>query len=239
MHNIILLFLLCSQYCCGSFVSCWNQNDHHRHFMMSTAVNDISSSYFFPFKPMIDTKRTDTTTANFLTLNMIRSSSSGDDTSPAIRDNDESVTSTVDNKKANNNNNNRNEARYYIQLGMELFRKGNIIGSIDSFNHAEVLDNTITPYLWQRGLSYYYNYQYNIASKQFQYDVNVNPYDVEEIVWDIASKCCTINRSASSQSSSLSYPLQSNQMMSLPKGSQDRRRIMVCSIIFIVSFLMD
>lgn len=51
------------------------------------------------------------------------------------------------------------------------------------------LDDTMIPYLWQRGICYYYNDQYTSASRQFRTDVQVNPYDTEDIFWDIASQC--------------------------------------------------
>lgn len=55
----------------------------------------------------------------------------------------------------------------------------------------------------------------NLSTK-FRIDVNVNPLDVEEIVWDIASL---------SRLDSSAVPPPS--MMSLPKGKTDRRKIMV------------
>ena len=120
-------------------------------------------------------------------------------------------------------NQNRLLARQYIQDGMELFRRGDVSKSIEYFNSAEQNDRSITPYLWQRGLSYYYNQQYDKASQQFRMDVSVNPYDVEEIVWDIASQL-RYNQNQN-QDSKVIFPI-SNQL-SLPPGSRDRRRIMV------------
>jgi hypothetical protein len=72
-------------------------------------------------------------------------------------------------------------------------------------------------------LSYYYNQQYDKASQQFRMDVSVNPYDVEEIVWDIASQL-RYNQ-IQNQNSKVIFPIP-NQL-SLPPGSRDRRRIMV------------
>jgi hypothetical protein len=73
----------------------------------------------------------------------------------------------------------------------------------------------LRPFLWQRGISYYYQDKFAKGSEQFRYDVKVNPLDVEEIVWDIAC----LSRL---QPDTVPPPT----MMSLPKGKQDRRKIM-------------
>jgi len=40
--------------------------------------------------------------------------------------------------------------------GMQLFKTGDIDGSIELFDRALALDPSVRPYLWQRGLSLYY-----------------------------------------------------------------------------------
>lgn len=79
------------------------------------------------------------------------------------------------------------QARRYVSEGMAAFRQGRVSESIQLFNAAEQAEPRFTPFLWQRGISYYYNQQYDLARTQFRTDVSVNPLDVEEIVWDIAS----------------------------------------------------
>ena len=116
-------------------------------------------------------------------------------------------------------------ARQYIQNGMESFRNGDVSKSIEYFNAAEQNDNSVTPYLWQRGLSYYYNQQYEKASQQFRIDVSVNPFDVEEIVWDIASQLQYYQNQNLEGTTETIFPIP-NQL-SLPPGSKDRRKIMV------------
>lgn len=108
--------------------------------------------------------------------------------------------------------------RTLVSQGMEAFRQGDVSGSIEFFDKADskVADGSLTPFLWQRGLSYYYADRFEDASKQFRIDVKVNPLDVEEIVWDIAS-LSRLNPSTE---------LARNAMMSLPKGKTDRRKIM-------------
>ena len=79
------------------------------------------------------------------------------------------------------------QARKYVSEGMSAFRQGRVSESIQLFDSAEQAEPRFTPFLWQRGLSYYYNEQYDLARQQFRTDVSVNPLDVEEIVWDIAA----------------------------------------------------
>jgi tetratricopeptide (TPR) repeat protein len=66
---------------------------------------------------------------------------------------------------------------------MVYFKLGKIAESIQDFDHAEKLDIQITPYLWQRGLSYYYAERFAEGAKQFEIDLTVNAQDVEETVW--------------------------------------------------------
>lgn len=100
-----------------------------------------------------------------------------------------------------------------VSEGMERFRRGDIQGSIESF------DSSVSPgskaYLWQRGISYYYADDFEKGSQQFRNDVLRSPLDVEEIVWDIA---CLLRMDPT-------FP--SPTMMSLPPGKTDRRPIMV------------
>ena len=58
--------------------------------------------------------------------------------------------------------------RLLVSQGMEAFKKGDIKGSIDLFDKADakVPDGSLTPFLWQRGLSLYYANRFEDASKQ-------------------------------------------------------------------------
>ncbi|MBD2441876.1 hypothetical protein H6G25_01330 [Dolichospermum sp. FACHB-1091] len=76
-----------------------------------------------------------------------------------------------------------NNPHGYIRRGMVYFKLGKIQESIQDFDTAENLDFHITPYLWQRGLSYYYAEQFSQGAKQFEVDLTVNSQDVEETVW--------------------------------------------------------
>ena len=71
----------------------------------------------------------------------------------------------------------------YIRRGMVNFQLAKIPESIADFDRAEVIEPKITPYLWQRGLSYYYAQRYNEAAKQFLIDLKVNRQDIEETIW--------------------------------------------------------
>ena len=108
-------------------------------------------------------------------------------------------------------------ARQLVSLGMQRFRLGDVLGSIEAFNVAEQKDSSVRPYLWQRGLSFYYADLFQLGSDQFRYDVSVNPLDVEEIVWDIACLARMNNEEEG---------FVQRKMMSLPSGRKGRRRIM-------------
>lgn len=58
--------------------------------------------------------------------------------------------------------------RILVSQGMDAFRKGDVQGSIEYFDKADakVADGSLTPFLWQRGLSYYYADRFEDASKQ-------------------------------------------------------------------------
>ena len=105
--------------------------------------------------------------------------------------------------------------RMLVNEGMERFRKGDVEGSIELFDVAEKKLPQLRPYLWQRGLSYYYADRFQDGSEQFKNDVSVNPLDTEEVVWDIACQLRLTDGDLTRVSK-----------MSLPKGKTDRRRIM-------------
>jgi lipoprotein NlpI len=73
--------------------------------------------------------------------------------------------------------------RLYIQRGMVCFQLGDIAAAIDDFDRAERLNPTLTPYLWQRGIAYYYAKRFDDGAQQFEADLAVNGHDVEETVW--------------------------------------------------------
>jgi len=71
----------------------------------------------------------------------------------------------------------------YIERGMAAFKLGNVQTAIDDFDRAERLNPAVTPYLWQRGIAYYYAERFEDGARQFETDLRVNPHDVEEAVW--------------------------------------------------------
>ena len=74
-------------------------------------------------------------------------------------------------------------ANAYVQRGMMQFKLGRMAASIADFDRAEQLQPALTPYLWQRGLSYYYAARFDDGARQFEVDLQVNAHDVEETVW--------------------------------------------------------
>jgi lipoprotein NlpI len=71
----------------------------------------------------------------------------------------------------------------YVQRGMISFQLGEMTASIDDFDRAEHLNPALTPYLWQRGIAYYYAERFEDGARQFEVDLTVNGHDVEETVW--------------------------------------------------------
>jgi tetratricopeptide (TPR) repeat protein len=76
-----------------------------------------------------------------------------------------------------------NNPKAYIRRGMVKFQLAQINESIEDFDTAEKLDSRLKPYLWQRGLSYYYADRFAEGAQQFEIDLTVNSQDVEETVW--------------------------------------------------------
>src|SRR5919108_5438019 len=71
----------------------------------------------------------------------------------------------------------------YVRRGMAYFKLGKILAAIADFDRAEHLNPALTPYLWQRGIAYYYVERFADGAKQFEIDLTVNGHDVEETVW--------------------------------------------------------
>ena len=74
-------------------------------------------------------------------------------------------------------------ANIYVQRGMVHFKLGDIAEAIGDFDRAEHLNPALTPYLWQRGLAYYYAGRFADGARRFEVDLTVNGHDVEETVW--------------------------------------------------------
>jgi lipoprotein NlpI len=88
------------------------------------------------------------------------------------------------------------QARYYVQRGMIEFKLGQILASIADFDRAEQLEPALKPYLWQRGLSFYYADRFAEGADQFAADLAVNPNDAEESLWQYLCRSRLIGRQA-------------------------------------------
>ncbi|XP_042480335.1 uncharacterized protein LOC122061187 isoform X2 [Macadamia integrifolia] len=75
------------------------------------------------------------------------------------------------------------EAVLAIRRGMQLFRQGDVPGSLIEFDSAIELDPRQKAYLWQRGLTLYYLDRFEEGAEQFRLDVAQNPNDTEESIW--------------------------------------------------------
>lgn len=127
-----------------------------------------------------------------------------------------STTTTLQSAPTSTTSSSGVSGRRLIFQGMEAFRTGQVQESIRLFDEAAVVQPSLEPFLWQRGISLYYANDFDGASGQFRTDVRVNPSDVEEIVWDIASQ---LHKGSNKQ-----FPLKT--AMALPAGKTDTRRIM-------------
>ncbi|KAG2597460.1 uncharacterized protein LOC120706854 isoform X2 [Panicum virgatum] len=70
-----------------------------------------------------------------------------------------------------------------VRRGMQLFRQGDVAGSLAEFDKAIEMDPRQKQYLWQRGLSLYYLDRFEEGAEQFRLDVAANPNDTEESIW--------------------------------------------------------
>ena len=61
------------------------------------------------------------------------------------------------------------QPKVYIQRGMIYFKLGHIAEAIADFDRAEHLNPALTPYLWQRGLAYYYAERFADGAKQLRW----------------------------------------------------------------------
>jgi lipoprotein NlpI len=75
------------------------------------------------------------------------------------------------------------QPQVYIQRGMTYFKLGYVAEALADFDRAEHLNPALTPYLWQRGLGYYYAERFADGARQFEADLAVHKHDVEETVW--------------------------------------------------------
>ena len=133
--------------------------------------------------------------------------------------------------------------RNLVREGMRSFRMGDVASSLSYFDAAEEAassssgsgsgSSSLAPYLWQRGISYYYLDRFEDGHVQFRRDVAVNPNDVEEIVWDVAclARMMTTTATTTSKDDTAAggggggkYP--PDGIMALPQGKKDSRKIM-------------
>lgn len=66
---------------------------------------------------------------------------------------------------------------------MARFKLAQINASIYDFDCAEHLDATLTPFLWQRGIAYYFSNQFEDAVSQFEVGLTINGSDLEQTIW--------------------------------------------------------
>jgi tetratricopeptide (TPR) repeat protein len=70
----------------------------------------------------------------------------------------------------------------------ELLFKGDIEKAIEQYDAAAKSRPSMDPYLWQRGIAYYYAGRFEEGVAQFERHKNVNPHDVENAAWHFLCK---------------------------------------------------
>lgn len=73
----------------------------------------------------------------------------------------------------------------YLLRGSARFKAGRIEESIEDLDQVVALEPSQDPYLWQRGISYYYAGRFADCRGQFERHRLVNPNDVENAVWHL------------------------------------------------------
>lgn len=75
------------------------------------------------------------------------------------------------------------EFRRLVQRGIEELGQGLVREGLLSFNLALSLRPAAHPYLWQRGIAYYYAGMYREGADQFRANAVVSPHDIEKALW--------------------------------------------------------
>ena len=76
----------------------------------------------------------------------------------------------------------------YMKIGDQLLLTGDVEKAIESYDVAVKLRPTLDPYLWQRGIAYYYAGRFEDGVGQFERHRKVNPHDVENAAWHFLCK---------------------------------------------------
>lgn len=71
----------------------------------------------------------------------------------------------------------------HTRAGDAYLRAGHPEKAVDHFNEAVRLRPESEPYLWQRGIAFYFAGQYDRGKEQFELHRDVNPHDVENAAW--------------------------------------------------------
>ena len=73
--------------------------------------------------------------------------------------------------------------RSLLQEAPQAFSENKVQQSVDLFDRAIAEKPQVKKYLWQLGISQYFNNQFSECSEQFTTDFEQNPDDTEEVVW--------------------------------------------------------
>lgn len=106
-------------------------------------------------------------------------------------------------------------AQWYNLRGASRFKNGDIAGSIGDFDDAIRRGPAIEQSHWQRGISYYYNGQYELGTRQFEQYQTYDAADVENVVWRFLCQAQAGGRTADAVAAA--------RAEMLPLGARDRR----------------
>ena len=79
------------------------------------------------------------------------------------------------------------QTRLLLDLGGAAFKAADMGTSIEAFDRAAQLDQSVEPHLWQRGIAHYYAERFADCIRQFETHRTVNPRDVENSAWHFLS----------------------------------------------------
>lgn len=77
---------------------------------------------------------------------------------------------------------------FQLKTGDQLLLTGEVEKAIERYDVAVKLRPTLDPYLWQRGIAYYYAGRFEDGVGQFERHRKVNPRDVENAAWHFLCK---------------------------------------------------
>ena len=80
------------------------------------------------------------------------------------------------------------DADLHMKMGDQFLLQGEVEKAIESYDVVVKMRPASDPYLWQRGIAYYYAGRFEDGVGQFERHRKVNPHDVENAAWHFLCK---------------------------------------------------